>query len=285
MTLPADSHVHSEWSWDTGGPDSFAAGRMVSMCERAVAIGLPAVVFTEHFDFDDVWRTTRDDLMPHQQSLLDPDGYLRPPPLEVPGYLESIDRCRRRFPELTILTGVEFGQPHLFGHRAAELVDLSTFDRVNGSLHTLKVGDDRYEPNTLFRMWPVDDVMRAYLEEIPRMVAGSGEFEVFCHIDYAVRAWPSVTAGPFDPQRFEEGFRTAMRALAGSGRALEMNTRRPRSWIPQWWAEEGGSTVTFGSDAHVPEALADNFPEAVAMLEHFGFRPGRRAEDFWSRSG
>lgn len=74
MTLPADSHVHSEWSWDTGGPDSFAAGRMVSMCERAVAIGLPAVVFTEHFDFDDVWRTTRDDLMPHQQSLLDPDG-------------------------------------------------------------------------------------------------------------------------------------------------------------------------------------------------------------------
>ncbi len=28
------------------------------------------------------------------------------------------------------------------------------------------------------------------------MVAGSGEFEVFCHIDYAVRAWPSVTAGP-----------------------------------------------------------------------------------------
>ncbi len=137
------------------------------MCERAVAIGLPAVVFTEHFDFDDVWRTTRDDLMPHQQSLLDPDG--------ISGHRHWRCRVTSRAstvavvdsPELTILTGVEFGQPHLFGHRAAELVDLSTFDRVNGSLHTLKVGDDRYEPNTLFRMWPADDVMRAYLEEIP----------------------------------------------------------------------------------------------------------------------
>ncbi|MFM2353577.1 MAG: hypothetical protein RLZZ608_983 [Actinomycetota bacterium] len=38
--LPADSHVHSEWSWDTGGPHSPAAGRMIATCERAVEIGL-----------------------------------------------------------------------------------------------------------------------------------------------------------------------------------------------------------------------------------------------------
>lgn len=283
MVLPTDSHVHSEWSWDTGGPTSLAAGRMELMCARAVAIGLPAVVFTEHFDFDDAWRTTAADLMPHQQSMLDPDGYLRPPPLEVAGYLDSIDRCRHRFPELTILTGVEFGQPHLFGQQAAQLVDLSTFDRVNGSLHTLQVGEDRYEPNTLFRMWPADEVIRAYLDEIPRIVAGSEQFEVFCHIDYAVRAWPSSVAGPFDPRRFEGEFRAAMRALAGGGRALEMNTRRLWPWIPQWWTEEGGRALTFGSDAHVPEALAAHFPEAVAMVESFGYRPGRRVEDFWTR--
>ncbi len=48
--------MHSEWSWDTGGPTSCAAGRMELMCERAVRIGLSAVVFTEHFDFDDAWR-------------------------------------------------------------------------------------------------------------------------------------------------------------------------------------------------------------------------------------
>jgi histidinol-phosphatase (PHP family) len=74
-----------------------------------------------------------------------------------------------------------------------------------------------------------------------------------------------------------------MRAVAESERALEMNTRRLWPWIPQWWADEGGRAVTFGSDAHGPAMLAAHFPEAMAMLEHFGFRPGARPEDFWIR--
>ena len=125
-----------------------------------------------------------------------------------------------RFPELRILTGVEFGQPHLHEAQASHLLDLGVIDRVLGSLHTLEVGDDRSEPNTLFRKWSADEVMWAYLDEIPRMVAGSRTFEVFTHIDYAVRAWPIESAGPFDPRRFEEGFRNAMRAIADSDRIL-----------------------------------------------------------------
>ncbi len=46
VQLPADDHVHSEWSYDTRGSTS-----MRRACERAVAIGLPAVAFTEHLDF------------------------------------------------------------------------------------------------------------------------------------------------------------------------------------------------------------------------------------------
>jgi histidinol-phosphatase (PHP family) len=283
MTLPADTHVHSEFSWDTGGPTSAAAGRMRATCARAVAIGLPAVVFTEHLDFDSAWRTEPQDLMPNHADLRGPDGHMTLPALDVVGYLDAIERCRHEFPELHILTGVEFGQPHLHEAAAAQLLDLGAIDRINGSLHTLRVGDDRYEPAGLYRLWPAERVMREYLLEIPRMVAGSDVFEVFTHIDYAVRAWPIETEGPFDPRRFEEEFRAAMRAIAGSGRALEMNTRRLWSWVPQWWSEEGGRAISFGSDSHVPEALAGNFPEAMVMVEHFGFRPGSRPEDFWTR--
>jgi len=282
MGLTADSHVHSEWSWDTGGPDSEARGTMVRTCERAVRIGLPALVFTEHFDFD-AWRAGPDDFPVSNRRYITEEGYLVPPPLDVDGYLEAVDRCRNQFPELTILTGVEFGQPHLFEARARQLTDLARFDRINGSLHTLALGSDRAEPVTLYRSWSPDDVVRAYLDEVPRMVAGSDAFEVFTHLDYAARQWPTEQAGPFDPRRFEDGFRAAMRAIAGSGRALEMNTRRLRPWLPQWWAEEGGRAVSFGSDAHVAHALADGFPEAQHMLEHFGFRSGARAEDLWRR--
>ncbi|KRA24019.1 hypothetical protein ASD65_05980 [Microbacterium sp. Root61] len=282
-TLPADSHVHSEWSWDSGS-DPASAGSMSRICARAVRIGLSAVVFTEHLDLEDSWRVDDGDIGDHGQKYVDDAGYVRLPPFDVAGYLEAIDRCRHEHPQLRILTGVEFGQPHLWDRDAAALLSSGVIDRVNGSLHMLPFEDgDRTEPKTLYRHRPADDVMWAYLEEIPRMVDGSDSFEVFTHIDYAVRSWPVDAAGPFDPRRFEGGFRAAMRSIAGSGRALEMNTRRLWPWMPQWWAQEGGRAVTFGSDAHGSESLAANFPEAMAMVESFGFRPGARPEDFWTR--
>lgn len=287
MTLPADAHVHSEWSWDTGGPRSAAAGTMRRTCERAVRIGLPAVIFTEHLDFDG-WRTDPADVPDEERSLITDEGRLEPPPLDVSGYLDSIERCRRDFPDLRILTGVEYGQPHLFDDQARALVDLGALDRVNGSLHTVQIDapdshGERAEPYTLYRRWPADKVITEYLAEVPRMVAGSDSFACFTHIDYSVRYWPVETEGPFDPRRFEDEFRSAMRAIAGSGRALEMNTRRLWSWIPQWWAEEGGRLVSFGSDDHNTTTLGRGLPEAAIMVEQFGFKPGQRPEDFWTR--
>lgn len=282
--LPADSHVHSEYSWDTGGTNSArAVGTMERTCDRAVRIGLPTVIFTEHLDLSG-WTCTPEDFLEHLRSLVDEDGVLHPVPLDVEGYLESIERCRHAYPDLHILTGVEFGQPHLDREAAAAHLDLSALDRVNGSLHTLPFLSGRSEPTTLYReLADPADVIWAYLAEVPAMIDG-GDFDVFTHIDYAARYWPVAEHGPFDHRPFEDGFRQAMRTIAGSERALEMNTGRTlRPWIPQWWAEEGGRAVTFGSDDHHTDGLAANFPEATALTEHFGFRPGRRPEDFWTR--
>ena len=282
--LPADTHVHSEFSWDTGGPTSpTAAGTMERTCARALRIGLPAVVFTEHLEVT-AWRAAPEDFLEHLRGLIDANGVMQPPTLDAEGYLESIDRCRRLFPELRILTGVELGQPHLDHAAAAAVLDPAGLDRVNGSLHTLPFRGHRSEPPTMFReLSDPAEVIWTYLEEAIRMVEGGG-FEVFTHIDYAARYWPTQRHGPFDPRPFEDGYRQVMRAIAGSGRALEMNTgNRLRPWIPQWWADEGGRAVSFGSDDHGTEGLAANFPESTALLEHVGFRAGRRPEDFWTR--
>lgn len=284
MSLPADSHVHSEWSWDTGGPRSHAAGRMRATCARAVRIGLPAIFFTEHLDIPDTWRAESEDLMPHQRDFVNAVGRVDFAPFDAAGYLDAIGRMRHDFPDLRIRTGVEFGQPHLFGAEADEVIDLGLVDRILGSLHTLDLGEGAAEPGMLCREHDPAIVMRAYLAEIPVMVRGSDAFEVFTHIDYAIRQWPSETVGPFDPRSFEEEFRAAMRSIADGGRALEMNTRRLWPWIPQWWAEVGGRTVSIGSDAHTPEAVAANFPEAAAMLEFFGFGPGSTPEDLWVKA-
>ncbi|GAB3816972.1 PHP domain-containing protein [Tessaracoccus terricola] len=281
--LAADSHVHSEWSWDTGGPESAAGGTMARTCEQAVRIGLSTVIFTEHLDLDDSWLADPGDFPGLENQLLNDQGYMAVPPLDVEGYFETVERCRHQFPDLKILTGVEFGQPHVFEDQARHLLSLDRLDRINGSLHTLPIGGSRAEPVTLFNRWSPEDVVWAYLEEVPRMVDGSDVFEVFTHLDYPARHWPTERVGPFDPTRFEDGIRAAMRAIAQSGRALEMNTRRLWPWMPQWWAQEGGRAVTFGSDAHAPAQLAAGFPEAMAMAQHFGFRPGSQPDDFWIR--
>ena len=312
--LPADSHVHSEFSWDTGGPASAARGTMEATCARAVRIGLPALFFTEHLDLEDAWFSDPQDFGDHERHLLESDGRVAVPCFDAEGYFESIDRCRAAFPQLHIGTGLEVGQPHLRLAAAATALDLTRFDRILGSLHTLEVetghetrtgigtgtgaesgtaaGTDaggplplhaRSEPDTLYRRLPADEVVRRYLAEVPALVAGDEPFEIVTHLDYAVRYWPEEEAGPFDPRRFEGEFRAAMRAVAGSGRALEMNTRRLWPWIPQWWGEEGGRTLSLGSDAHTPGALAHGFPEAAAMLESFGFGPGADPQDLWRR--
>lgn len=116
MRLPGDGHVHSEWSWDSGS-DPASPGRMVRTCEQAVRVGLPAIVFTEHLDLEDTWRVDDGDMGPYAGALVGDDGIVHLPSFDLDGYLESIDRCRSAFPGLRILTGVEFGQPHLWGRR------------------------------------------------------------------------------------------------------------------------------------------------------------------------
>ncbi|TDP77898.1 histidinol-phosphatase (PHP family) [Brachybacterium sp. AG952] len=282
-SLPADSHVHSEFSWDTGGPASAARGTMRATCERAVRIGLPGLFFTEHLDLEDAWVSDHEDFDEHEAHLLDEDGVVSVPRFDVEGYLEEIDRCRAAFPELAIGTGLEFGQPGLRTDAARAQLDLTAFDRITGSLHTLELDDHRVEPNTMFRRLTAGDVIRRYLAEVPAVVAADGPHEVVTHIDYAVRYWPEEAEGPFDPRRFEEELRGAMRAIADSGRALEINTRRLRPWIPQWWAEEGGRTISFGSDSHTALDIAANFPEAMALADWAGFRPGADPRELWRR--
>lgn len=112
MDLPADAHVHSEWSWDAA-TDPSSAGLMRRTCERARRIGLSTFIFTEHLDFEDDWIAAPGDLGHHADKLIDDTGHVQLPPFDLNGYLDAIAHCRAGFPDLRIMTVVEFGQPHL----------------------------------------------------------------------------------------------------------------------------------------------------------------------------
>ncbi|MEV0842089.1 PHP domain-containing protein [Actinocatenispora sera] len=277
MALPADGHVHSEWSWDA------PLGSMERSCAQAVEYGLPAIAFTEHLDHT-TWPVAVDGpyVQDHLTALAGPDGLLTPPPFDPAGYLAAIETCRERFPGLRILSGLELGEPHWYTAECSAILRAGRFDRVLGSLHCLPDGAGYAEPWGIYPHRPAAEVVREYLAEIVRLVAGSDEFAVLAHVDYPIRSWPS---GRFDPRAFEDEFRTALRATAGSGRALEINTRLPLDpTILTWWYQEGGDAVSFGSDAHLPTAVAHGFRQAAAMAEAHGFRPGDDPYDLWPRS-
>jgi histidinol-phosphatase (PHP family) len=276
--LPADEHVHSEWSWDA------AAGSMERTCAFAVEIGLPSIAFTEHADFTQ-WTLLAQRPDEVSRATVTPDGVLVPPAFDVDGYLECIQRCRERFPQLRILSGVELSEPHWHSHRVTQLLDLAAFDRVLGSVHSARTAENRIlEIADVYREREATNVVRGYLAEAARMIKASDVFGVLAHLNYPLRYWPA-DAGPYDPVAFEAEHREVLEALASTSRALEINTRGPlHPQIVRWWHEAGGDCVTFGSDAHDPAALARDFATAAEMVEANGFRPGRRPHDHWGRA-
>jgi histidinol-phosphatase (PHP family) len=286
--LPADDHVHTEWSWDA------VAGAMDATCARAVERGLPSVSFTEHVDLArwvvppellaHAGREPRVGIIDQMAAWADEEGTLVPPPLDVDGYLACVERCRERHPGLRVRTGAEVGEPHQFPGEVRRLVATGGFDVVLGSQHTVLFEGRAWPVESLYGRVAPHALLRTYLGEVLRLVEGSDDFAVLAHVDYPVRNWP-VDVGPFDPTAFEDELRTVLRALARSGRALELNSRVPLApAVIAWWHEEGGDALTFGSDAHSPDVVGRGLAEATAVARAAGFAPAPDPADPWRRA-
>lgn len=272
--LPSDNHVHSRWSWDTAQTST-----MELECRSAIERGIPAVAFTEHVDFTQWAAGDRPDSL----KVGERPGVA---PLDIAGYSADISRCRDMFPQLRILSGIEAGEPHYFPASVAGVLDAGRFERVLGSLHAIPLqGKLEWVNAELFELIDPFELMDRYFTDMVTLVEGCDLFTVLAHCDYPRRYWPHDRAGAYHEAHFEEHYRTVFRGLAGSGRALEINTRSPLASVEliRWWWEEGGDAVSYGSDAHAPARVGDAFDVAVDIVEAAGFRPGRDRYDFWRR--
>jgi histidinol-phosphatase (PHP family) len=250
---------------------------MEQTCERAVEIGLPSVAFTEHADFTP-WAVPSGSHAPI-------DWVPIPPPLDVSGYLECLDRCRSRFPTVRIHSGVELGEPHWHESDTRALIARGNFERVLASVHSAPAyeASGYTEVGARYADQPAHQVVRDYLAEVARMIDRFDGFEILAHIDYPVRYWPRGVA-PCDPWDFEDDYRNVLSSLAAAGKVLEVNTRVPlHLQVLLWWHDEGGQAITFASDAHSPNALANGFRDAIQMADAARFRPARDPYDFWRR--
>jgi histidinol-phosphatase (PHP family) len=268
VSLQADSHVHTQFSWDA------PRGDMEATCRRALEIGLPAICFADHADFvEGVHEGMR--------------------AVDIEAYLVELERCRGLFPSLRILSGVELGEPHRFHEETRRLLGAGPIDRILGSVHCISWQGRLLDASQMKQLAPehAPAFMRAYLDEIVVLADSPEPFGVLAHLDYPKRYWPQERV-PFDERDYEGRYREALRALAARGGALEVNTTRgaepTRGLCPgrvalRWWAEEGGRAVSFGSDAHDPSKLAEGFRLAGQLVEAAGFRSNDDPVGFWLR--
>src|ERR1700728_3582855 len=196
---------------------------MVRSCEQAIAIGLPSIAFTEHLEF--TVGGAGDAIV---DIATDHRWWGRIRPLDVTGYMASIEDCRQRFPGLRILSGVEAGESHLFGASAGAVVHGHAFDRILGSLHAVPYQGRLVAADALFGVMSDGDAMRYYLAELVALIEGSDLFQVLAHLDFPRRYWPK---GPhlYREAPFEEDYRAVLRALASRPASATVSSWRSTS--------------------------------------------------------
>jgi histidinol-phosphatase (PHP family) len=260
----ADLHVHSEWSWDA------LRGSMEATCARAQELNLKAVAFTEHADYSELCEGAR---------------------MNVEGYLDAVDRCRKRFSGLSILTGVELGEPHRHLVEVEGVLGRGRFDTVLGSVHSVLVGGETLEFSELGSEPEIhpQGLMRGYCEELVALVDSPIPFEILAHLEYPRRFWPA-TWPRYQSSDYRDLLQEVLAAAALRGLTLEFNTTRggsadrclcPAPEVLQWWREVGGTSVSFGSDAHDATKVGAGFEEAALLATRAGFKPSLARVGIW----
>jgi histidinol-phosphatase (PHP family) len=248
--LPADLHVHSTCSID--GKSTFD-----EHCEAARAIGLGALCFTDHWDFD----------------AQDP-GYGR---FNYDEYTELVEAARAKYAgTLTVFKGVEIDYQQRFEDEIRAALDGKRFDHVLGAVHYV---DGRVLSARLLEERELEAVYASYLGEVSAS-AQSRLFGAIAHFDYV-----SKYAGPNKVLWRSESLRRRLHEtlfeVIKSGAALEINThglvRAPRNFYPavellQPYRELGGKRVTVGSDAHEAYEVGLGVGAAYAMVNALGLR-------------
>lgn len=157
MMLPMDYHLHTRFSPDSGSEPE-------AVCRRAVELGMREICFTDHFDLNEHELACRD--------------------FDIAAYLAEIERCRVLFAgELTVLNGLEIGEPHLYQSGLRAALQGHSFDYLLGSIHW--VGDNLLGPQYLAKR-NFTSACREYLAQV-YATALVGPYHCLGHLDMVKR--------------------------------------------------------------------------------------------------
>ena len=250
-----DYHLHNEISFDS-------EAKLLDQCEEALRKGLSEIALTNHYELDFVLQG--------KDAGIDFDA-------EEKLILEAKKAYEGR---LSVLRGIEIGQPAYDLQAARELMAARPYDVVLGSMHNGLGGLDFYYMRS--EDYTDDELRIIWLDYVNQLreVAELAEVDVLTHILYPLRYLDESRRYCFNPTK--EQFEPIFRALIQRGIALEINTAavrkgtfaRPDPGLEflKFYRELGGEYLTVGSDAHVAEDVGADHRDAFLLAREAGFR-------------
>lgn len=242
-----DYHIHTKLC-------GHATGEMEQYVERAIAIGLNEIGFSDHLPFVDFEQ-------PGFAMTLS----------QLPLYVQKVYELRKKFPNITIRLGIEVDFfPHL-ERKIAELLAQYQFDYVYGSVHFI----DNWSFDSPYALpeWNLADVDSVYEQYIGLLhqAAGSGLFDIIAHCDL-------VKIHGFRPTRdIIPQWESLIKFFKETGLATEINTSGLRKPVGEIYPSEEilklinkyEIPIVFGSDAHRPQDVGRDFDKAMRLaLKH-----------------
>ena len=116
-----------------------------------------------------------------------------------------------------------------------------------------------------------------YLAQV-ELAVSTGWFDTIGHLDLPKRYAPKRHRS-YDPLAYRERLLPIFRAMIERGVAFEINTsglrQTPRASMPgpaivRWYADEGGRSITTGTDSHAPQTIGAGLATTLDMLELCG---------------
>ena len=266
MMFMEDYHLHTEFS-----DDSFCA--MQKQAQRAIELGIDEICFTDHVDYG--IKIDWDD-----RSRIRFRGTGEPlANVDYPVYFNKLDYMREIYgDQVTIRNGLEFG---IQVHTIPQFQKL--FDRYKEKLDFVLLSCHQVEDK---EFWTQDyqkgrtqkEYNERYYQEIYEVMKAYKDYSVVAHLDLLSR-YDEQGIYPF--ALLEEQIAEILKQAISDGKGLEINTSsykyklpdlQPSKKILKLYKDLGGTILTIGSDAHVPDHLGDKVAETLLIAkEEFGF--------------
>ncbi len=242
IPLITDLHAHSLHSVDS-------SESLANMCRAAIDKGIKIIAFTEHVDMN-----------PNDE------GYLF---FDYDKFSRSIDEVRDTFDhEITILKGIEFGEPHLYP-KVFETLLQKDFDIVIGAVHWIDevfVGDE-----SMLKKYSLSELFNRYYNDVLEMVRFGG-FDVLAHFDFPKRYFKIAKNNCHQVDEILQLIKEADIALEINSSPIRRGFEEsaPDREILERYLNTGGTRITIGSDAHRAEDIGADFGYVENLLREVG---------------